>query len=325
MPGKNRATGMGTDDHDVPDVQWITTSASDAGAEDTSIPAIGQIGVLLYINSEPYLIGFFRTMQPAPQDVPAGTEEDALEALITEGDRILTTIGGNSVILRSGGSIEIRSTAVCRTFWLPTNLMTSVCGDFELDTDGGYITWERTPQTNDEMLEFFIQDNLEPENCIDLQLGTTEAGNLVDLKIGAVDIDDFTFTNVQVSLSIDPDGNVTVQVGNVSSGTPNASLTIEAATGNTTYSTQGSMTMNVKQDLTATVQGDATVTVTGDINATTQADANVTASGTVNVKGEKILLNGELSGVTTENSHYGVVDFITGVPVEPSMTTFSDV
>lgn len=289
FPGKGRVTGMGTDDHDVPDVQWITTADSDGGAEDTCIPQIGQKGVLMYINSEPYLIGFFRTMPTSSQDLPPGTEPDAMAALITQGDRVITTIGGNQVILRSGGSIEIRSTAICRTYWLPSGLLTSVCGDYELDTDGGFISWERDKQSNNTNLEFFIQDNQQPTNVVDIQVGNTDDGNTFDLKMGTVNGDTFDFTEVKVLLSIDPSGNVTLQVGQGGLAT----LTIDASSGKTTF--------------------------------TTKSDLEITTSGNTDVKAAKVTLNGEMSGITTMNSHYGVCDFITGVPVVPSETVFGDI
>jgi hypothetical protein len=38
-----------------------------------------------------------------------------------------------------------------------------------------------------------------------------------------------------------------------------------------------------------------------------------------------IILNKQLSGVTTMNGHLGVIDLITGIPVIPSTSTFGDV
>jgi len=331
MSGKG--TGTGTDDHDIPDVQWITTSASDAGAEDTSIPQVGQLGVLLYINHEPYLIGFFRALQPQG----TGEESGPLEDLVTQGDRILTTIGGNSVILRSGGSVEVKSTALCRTYWLPSNILSSVCQEWELSTDGGFTQWVRDKTNNDTLLEFFIQDNQQPTNCIDLQLGNSDNGNTLDFVMGEVDGDTFDFVSQKISLSIDPDGTLTVNVGIGNKAT----LVIDANTGDTTFTTQGNLTQTVQGNVSQTVQGNVTQNVTGDVSATisgkmsstvtgevditTSADATIKASGTVDVEAPKIKLNGEASGVTTANSHQGVIDFITGVPVLPSETTYSDI
>lgn len=78
-------------------------------------------------------------------------------------------------------------------------------------------------------------------------------------------------------------------------------------------------------DADITASGKLNAIVKGETNITTQADCNVTASGKVVVKAAEIDLNGTASGITTANSHQGVIDFITGVPVQPSPTTNGDV
>lgn len=69
------------------------------------------------------------------------------------------------------------------------------------------------------------------------------------------------------------------------------------------------------------VNGDATVQVGGN--------AQVTVTGKLVEKAAEIDMNrggsDPQNGITTGNSHQGVVDFITGVPVEPSTTVFGDV
>ena len=300
-----RGTGMGTDDQDIHDVQWITTTANDGGAEDTSVPSIGQIGVLLYINSEPYIIGYFRTLPQAPQDVTAGDEDtDPLDALVTQGDRLLKTVGGNSVTLRSGGSIEIVSTQLCRTYWLPSGLLTSVCGNYELTTDGGFMEWTRDTVTNDTLLEWFVQDNLEPTNGIDLQMGTTEGGFNLELSVGPVDPDTFALASKLFSFTVGTDGTPTLTVGN-----NKAVITIDPATGNISMTTQGNLTQTVQGDLTQTVSGTANIDVTGA--ATLSADT-ITLDGT----GE----NGE--GAEGQLLVYpeALSDF-TGAPIAPPSNT----
>jgi hypothetical protein len=45
----------------------------------------------------------------------------------------------------------------------------------------------------------------------------------------------------------------------------------------------------------------------------------------VTLKAPEVIFNEKISAVTTVNSHFGVVDFITGITVQPSLTTFGDV
>jgi hypothetical protein len=74
---------------------------------------------------------------------------------------------------------------------------------------------------------------------------------------------------------------------------------------------------NISSDKTETIGGKLTINVTGN--------CEVTAGGNVIVTAPQIQLNGQTSGITTENSHQSVIDFITGVPVMPSTTVFSDI
>jgi phage gp45-like len=110
----------------------------------------------------------------------------------------------------------------------------------------------------------------------------------------------------------------------------------------------------VKKDSSLTVEGNCTIQVKGNVTLQVEGDVNVTcknlkanvkesaqveckelkakASGNVDVqagqnakiKASKVYLNGEGSGITTEMSHMGVIDLITGVPVQASKTVFGD-
>ena len=136
---------------------------------------------------------------------------------------------------------------------------------------------------------------------------------------------------------------VNIEVANDGS----CSLTFKGATnskGIPTDSSQGNTEFQIKTDgsfqfshsaitisadksgvLTITAKGDANVTVGGNSTVTTSGNTNLTTSGKTIVTSKEIELNGNLSGITTYNSHEGVIDLITGVPVEPSETTFGDV
>lgn len=94
----------------------------------------------------------------------------------------------------------------------------------------------------------------------------------------------------------------------------------------------GTATLNAKKDINLITSANLNVTATKDatvkcVNATVQASANINlkAGGKIDEKAPEIDLNGAISGITTENSHLGVIDFITGVPVTPSQTVKADV
>lgn len=63
----------------------------------------------------------------------------------------------------------------------------------------------------------------------------------------------------------------------------------------------------------------------GAVNVTSVGTCDVKSSGKTKITASEIELNGSASGITTMNSHQGVVDLITGVPVQPSTTVKSDI
>ena len=86
----------------------------------------------------------------------------------------------------------------------------------------------------------------------------------------------------------------------------------------------GTLSITTKVDCNIQAQGNVVVGCK-DADVTASGDVNVTSSGKTVVKASEIDLNNPVSGITTMNSHQGVIDFITGVPVTPSTTVLSDV
>jgi hypothetical protein len=91
-------------------------------------------------------------------------------------------------------------------------------------------------------------------------------------------------------------------------------------------------TLTVTGDKEENIGGKLKIVVTGNCEitcanskVTASANAEITASGVAKITASQIELNGASSGITTFNSHQGVIDFITGVPVNPSTTVKSDV
>ena len=182
-----------TDDLDLKNVQWISLSASttNEGQEDCTIPTIGQIGVVTFINSEPYIMGYYRPIRSPNEkgqvdDIPNPAIEE--EELLS-GDRLIRTVAGNRIILRSGGTIQIESNKLCRTYWLPTGrTMASLCGDYKLETDGGSQYWIREDDTGATSINTLVWDNLSPTNAIYTQQGmATEAGAVHRVTAGPLD------------------------------------------------------------------------------------------------------------------------------------------
>ena len=324
-----------SDDLDLHNVQWTSLAASSTGdgEEDTFIPRPKQIAIVSFIAGEPVIVGFVRPVKTPSDGKTAGDSgtTDSDKSLLP-GDRIIKTVAGNQLILRSGGTVEIDTNqGPCRTHWIPTQSFISThCNNHELFTAAGSASWRLDPNDSSTLLTQRIKDALSPTNVLDLQVGATEtSGQFLTMKLGKVDPVAFEMIQPSLSLSVSNEGNVELTAGLASQVT----IKIDSTTGNITLSTKGNITQTVDGNITQTVKGNVqetiegtmTASVTGELTVKTEADAKVTASGNVEVKGSKINLNGSSSGVTTKNSHQGVIDLITGVPVTPSTTVYGDI
>ena len=78
------------------------------------------------------------------------------------------------------------------------------------------------------------------------------------------------------------------------------------------------------KNLTATIEKNAKIECK-ELEAKASGNAKVEAAGDVKVKGAKIFLNEGGTGITTMQSHQGVIDLITNSPIIPSKTIFGDV
>lgn len=287
----------GTDDQDLQNVKLLHLAWHPEGDFGVAIPRVGSYCIVGYLNSEPFVIGAY----PLSNTFGGGGRDNQEDLL--PGDFAYMSVAGNRVVVRSGGTVEIESTKGCRTYWLPTeDTISTVCQNFELDTAGGFFHWNVDQASGDSLLQVKAYPNREPTNAVDLQVGATESGAILDLAIGPVD-DELALTSKTLNLTVQSDGSTVLDIG------------------------PGKVTIALAADgkLTMTMAGDTTIKANGNVDIDASGDVNVTAGGNAKVQASQIQLNGSASGVTTANSHQGVIDMITGIPVQPSTTVFADV
>lgn len=139
------------------------------------------------------------------------------------------------------------------------------------------------------------------------------------------------YNGVKIDVANDGSCSLTFKGATDSKGSP-----LDSSQGNTVFQikTDGSFefnhsTISISADrsgvLTINAKSNANIVVGGDSNVTVSGDTNLTTTGKTTIKSKEIDLNGNLSGITTSQSHQNVIDFISGVPVIPSLTTFGDV
>lgn len=140
-----------------------------------------------------------------------------------------------------------------------------------------------------------------------------------------------------VAVQINPDGSTSLTFNGATDNngnlvTPGQGPTTVAISTDGTFSVSHSgATVHAYKsgDVNIAATGNVIITAQGDVDITSQGNTNITASEKVVVMAPEIDLNGNSSdpgrGVTSSNSHEGVIDLITGVPVDPSTTVFIDV
>ena len=104
----------GTDDQDLQNVKIGHLLWNADGSYGISMPMINSYYLVGFINSEPVLLCSYPL-----SNTEGGGGRDDMEDLLP-GDFAFVSSSGSSLIVRSGGTVEIQSTPNCRTFWLPT-------------------------------------------------------------------------------------------------------------------------------------------------------------------------------------------------------------
>lgn len=303
-----KTIGMGSvDDLDLHDVHVLHGLWHAEGDESVTLPRRGAMGVVLFLGSESIWIGSIPSLMAA-----GAGQRTNLESL-NEGDIAYKTKFGNKVILRTGGTIEIQSTRLCKTFWIPSeNLISNVCQNFEVETSGGFLKWNLDKENaNATKLSLKAWNSLTPDNAVTLDIGTiTENNNeevdgdiqpfangdlILDFKQGSLaeslDIEKRSFR-----MSLKKDGSMYLDIG-----PSKFTMKIDAATGDVQFETKGSVKGKVVKDLALTVDGSVTATVKKDItiNAEASVVANVKKDLTANVKGKATIA---ADGVATVSS-----------------------
>jgi len=136
--------GKGTmNDQYIPQCQWINLDSNPEGDESTSIPRRNSIGIVFWIDGEPFIFGFFK---PLSRNARTTTGDEPSKLI--EGDKIIATAGGNKIVVKSNGSIELVTSNTLRRVMIPTgSAIFDLCRRYQLKTDGGTIEWAADPLT----------------------------------------------------------------------------------------------------------------------------------------------------------------------------------
>ncbi len=87
----------------------------------------------------------------------------------------------------------------------------------------------------------------------------------------------------------------------------------------------GAVNVTSSNDTVVNAGGKCEITSGSDTTVNAGGNCDVTATGTTTVVSPTIIFNRMGSGIITAEGTYNIVDFITGIPVIPSTSTFGDV
>ena len=285
-------------DLDLTDVQFAHQACHKEGDEETFFPRIGALAIVLFVNSEPVVVGYYQ--QIAQEGAVAPPEKEPLRA----GDKITKTKAGNKIIMRSGGSIEIESTKMCRSYFLPTdNKQTTVVQNYELETDGGFMHWLADDDDDSTRLLFRCFDfRGGSNNTIEISAGSNPDSSLLSIDLGP-SASDNTISEKKFHMDVKEDGTTTVVVNS------KCTLTIDPS-GNVSLATDGSVSAAVKGSTSVTTDGSLSFTTKGSTTVKSEGaiQLETTASMTLKAPGNPVPGN-----LVTDNMQN--IDPITGVPL----------
>lgn len=139
---------------------------------------------------------------------------------LNPGDIMMSTRDENFIILRRGGVVQIGSTPICQTMFIPIqNVMKQFCESYELATFGGELLWttDRDDKTTDGDAPTTLTLNVknkanEPAQAAQLVIGSHAADDTLTLSLkinesGASDAE----VKIELNMTKEGDVNWTVQ------------------------------------------------------------------------------------------------------------------
>ena len=176
-------------DADHTGVQWLSPYSSPDGDEISFVPEENSLGLCVFMDGVPWVIGFFNPITLSPDSIIQDLERDGVDPAggsaaqnkerINPGDFIFRTRGRCRFILRRGGEIEIEATKLCRRTYFPNeNLINDLCQNYEFRSNGGTLDWVDVGNNKTLHAQEFRSD-INRTHVIQQSRGTVEPGSLL--------------------------------------------------------------------------------------------------------------------------------------------------
>jgi hypothetical protein len=335
--------------------QWINIDAHPSGDESTCIPRKNSYGLVFFVAGEPFIFGFF---SPLTGTGSASIDTKSKEVL-NEGDRILKTVGGNKIIWRAHGEIEIQSTDTCKTVYFPDqSIINSLCRRYEFRTDGGTIDWISDDLTKTTLCVTEYRDTILRTNVIIEEKGNVDTTTISRTTIGPVIGGDIAIpvwkqtisklgeTKLDIGLGwnlvVKPTGATTLEVGKGLSTIgiqPTGETKIEVGKGlaTITISPSGSIKIESKSDVSVdavsgikvSTKGKAAIDAMGGVEVSTKGNAKfdvlgnftVESKGKGSFKGTMLEFDGGTGATEQLLTTPSAISDFTGLPIQMGSMT----
>lgn len=127
-------------DKHIKQCQWLSLDANPAGDEFTSIPREGSLGLVFFVAGEAFIFGYLK-----PTSSGTGAKSGKEPSGLNEGDKCISTVGGNRVVIKASGVIEVYSSETLKTVYFPKGgILSDICEEQQMRCDGGSVHWRTT-------------------------------------------------------------------------------------------------------------------------------------------------------------------------------------
>lgn len=231
--------------------------------------------------AEAFILGF-----QSPYDESEDGFRDGRSAL-NPGDIMMATRDENFIILRRGGVVQLGSTPICQTMYVPiNNIIRHFCEKFEINAFGGELlweTWRREESSDEDVFTTFYLNAKEkaddPGHVAKLSIGSHGDGDPLRLQLTMYP-DGTEGAEFVADLQIDNEGNVTWD--------SRFNYTIVAAKNFTVTTEEESITLDSAKDFYAKSAEAMNMESGGDMVAASGGKSELTAAKGMTVDGQTI-------------------------------------
>jgi len=140
---------------DYYDVQWLSPYVTAGGEEMSYVPRIGSLGICVFLDNVPWIVGFLNATTSSSDDKTVDAEDDKTvvegggsagqgKEELEAGDFIIRSDVGSKFVLRAGGVIQLESTPLCKRDYIPLNhVIKDTCANYEFSCEAGAESWSR--------------------------------------------------------------------------------------------------------------------------------------------------------------------------------------